>query len=299
MKLLLSWLSGTSMASWAMHQQPPRAKVYENDISQKFNPTQAYISQPVSEGVEFKVRDHEDQVHGISDGMFWYESVKDDGLVELYIHSREKLDREEQETYRFKIDLYDSQGQIVSPAPVWYAEFRVLDKNDNAPTIDQSSKVHMMQENAKPGSNLPINANKLNKENGKLVIVDADKEGTDSMDFDVEVTEITFMDRKGNPTVLDDLDYFAFQDTSDRMKKQIVYNRKIPDISNYNLAVLTLTVSDCAKGCPQTGGNSLKTEDIKITINILDVNTHAPVLKEVSLSTHFSSQLCIINNLAR
>ena len=75
------------------------------------------------------------------------------------------------------------------------------------------------------------------------------------------------------------------------MKKQIVYNRKIPDISNYNLAVLTLTVSDCAKGCPQTGGNSLKTEDIKITINILDVNTHAPVLKEVSLSTHFSSQL--------
>ena len=299
MKLLLSWLSGTSMASWAMHQQPPRAKVYENDISQKFNPTQAYISQPVSEGVEFKVRDHEDQEHGISDGMFWYESIKDDGLVELYIHSRESLDREEQETYRFKIDLYDSQGQIVSPAPVWSAEFRVLDKNDNAPTIDQSSKVHMMQENAKLGSNLPINANKLNKENGKLVIVDADKEGTDSMDFDVEVTEITFMDRKGNPTVLDDLDYFAFQDTSDRMKKQIVYNRKIPDISNYNLAVLTLTVSDCAKGCPQTGGNSLKTEDIKITINILDVNTHAPVLKEVSLSTHFSSQLCIINNLAR
>ena len=298
MKLLLSWLSGTLMASWATHQQPPRANVFENDISRKFNPTQAYISQPVSEGVEFKVRDHENQKHGISDGMFRYESIEGDGLIELYIYSRENLDREEQETYRFKIDLYDSQGQIVSPAPVWYSEFRVKDKNDNAPTIDKSSKVHIMQENAKPGSNLPINANKVNKENGKLVIVDNDKEGEDSMDFDIEVTEITFMDRKGNPTVLNYLDYFAFQDTSDRMKKQIVYNRKIPDISNYNLAVLTLTVSDCAKGCPESDGNSLKTEDIKITINILDVNTHAPALKEVSFSTHFSSQLCIINNLA-
>ena len=72
--------------SWVNHQTPPLACVDENHIETKFHTTQAYISLPISEGEEFKVRDHEDQKHGISDGMFRYESMQDqeDGVVKLY-----------------------------------------------------------------------------------------------------------------------------------------------------------------------------------------------------------------------
>ena len=121
------------------------------------------------------MRDHEDQEHGISDGMFRYESIQDedDGVVKLYMYSRQNLDREEQETYRFAVDLYDSQGNIVTPAPVWYSTINVKDRNDHAPTIDKKSEIHTMEENAKPGLELPLKS-PLNAQNGRLVIVDDD-----------------------------------------------------------------------------------------------------------------------------
>ena len=113
--------------------------------------------------------------------MFTYESIVDDNYVELYIHSRAMLDREEQESYKFKVDLLDKNGNTVEPSPVWYSEFTVMDQNDNAPTIADDSKIHSMEENTKVGDMLPNNNYMNNKENGRLVILDADKEGTDSM----------------------------------------------------------------------------------------------------------------------
>ena len=282
MKLAALWLA-VAQASWADHHQPSITKIYENDRERKINEFSAYISQPLSEGSKFVVNDHKDQVHGIKDGMFTYKSIEDDGQVELYIYSRANLDREEQETYKFKIDLLDKNGHVVQPAPVWYAEFRILDRNDNAPQVDDGSKVHNMEEDLKPGQNLPSDSNVLNKQNGKLLIVDADKAGADSMNFDIEVTDITLFGRDGTETTPDDLDHFRFEDTSDRMKKQIVYNRKIPKIENYNRAVLTLTITDCAAGCPDSGDQQQTTKGIKVMINILDKNTHPPVLKEVGV----------------
>ena len=71
-------------------------------------------------------------------------------------------------------------GEIV-PGPVWNAEFIVTDENDNPPSIQESSKLHAMEESITKGDSLPEKSFMNNPSNGYIKIVDPDDQDSDSM----------------------------------------------------------------------------------------------------------------------
>ena len=71
-------------------------------------------------------------------------------------------------------------GEIV-PGPVWNAEFIVTDENDNPPSIQESSKLHAMEESIRKGDSLPEKSFMNNPSNGYIKIVDPDDQDSDSM----------------------------------------------------------------------------------------------------------------------
>jgi len=76
--------------------------------------------------------------------------------------------------------LKTEDGEIV-PGPVWNAEFIVTDENDNPPSIQESSKLHAMEESIRKGDSLPEKSFMNNPSNGYIKIVDPDDQDSDSM----------------------------------------------------------------------------------------------------------------------
>ncbi|XP_034039169.1 desmoglein-2-like [Thalassophryne amazonica] len=197
---------------------------------------------------------------GSSAGMFFIDPDTGDIMVQ-----RNTLDRETQDTYKVMIKASDLNGQPGGHTGTGEVEIKLLDINDNIPTLEKESYEGSVEENT------------INLEVMRIQSRDMDLKYTDNW-----WAEYSFA--SGN-----EAGYFSIV-TDNKTNEGIIIIRKPLDYEALKVLNLEVAVSNRAAynfGSTTTGGGNITTKSYPITINVVNQKEGPhfhPAVKVVSLS---------------
>lgn len=259
--------------------KPNNIALPENGPSKKINQYSAWVEFGVELAEKLVLTDHEDNNgFGIGDGSFYtttekaFDAAFQKDMVRVFLHARANLDREKLAIYKFYLNYYDQDDAKVGDTPIAFVT--ITDVNDNAPTVSDSSKLHMISEDAVIGADFP-NFQTM-KHNGKIQILDDDDEHSPSNVFHIEIDNKSYImrPRTGQPyQFLGNI--FQVKDTTDPYLKTLTLAEYIENVNKLASISFRATISDCFEG-DQRDCTPMKSDPIEFTVLINDVNDDKP-----------------------
>ena len=260
---------------------PAPSYIEENHASVKLNDHSAWVSVGTEIATSLEVTDHADnRGMGIADRCFWTETqirvFHGKEILEVWLNAKANLDRELLDVYKFNLRYKDIDGNDVGD--VKSTEIYIIDKNDNTPSVTTPSRMHMIQEDTKPGMDFPdVNWENV-KQNGIISIEDKDDPESKSNVFlaMIDISSQELHTRVGDMSKkYMDGPLFEFLDMDDPYMKRIRLNKEIPSINKYKSVTFSVTITDCYR-VDQKYCTSLTSEPIQFVVLINDVNDFKP-----------------------